>query len=507
MTDGVLLSTDIYLPKKKGKCPAVLVRTPYNKYAEQWMGKAFGMFGIAVVIQDVRGKFKSGGDYYPFINERADGLQTLKWIRKQGWSNGTVAGWGASYVGYTQWAISDSLDMLSLLLTGSTIYELMYPDGLFSLQTAFVWGLQNASQNLNNIPPDKLIAALKILPLSVADDSTVKDIPFINDWLAHDTYDSYWQKVNYRGITKSPVISLAGWYDIFLKTQIEDFQALEANGNPDNKLIIGPWCHGSQGEQNLYGGLKKTGKPQKVFMYVKNFLKGNKNRLTSPLKDQKYNLFIMERNEYAGSDVWPPRQTRSTPYYIGGGNYLGAEKVKEAGILKYEYSPADPYLSHGGTALGTGVGPAKQNENISRNDQVVFEMNVTEKPFILLGPVSATLWLSSDAPCSDFIVGLEDVFPDGKIINIQEGGARIKFGNGQPEKSEISVWATGYQFNPGHKLRVIITSSWFPRFNRSLNSCEPVFSAKDMVNAKQKIHYGGDTPSSINLPVFDISGK
>lgn len=505
MTDGTILSTDIYLPRTKKKCPTVLVRTPYNKYTEKWMGKAFGLFNIAVVVQDCRGRYKSGGEFYPFINERDDGLKTLKWIREQAWSDGTVAGWGSSYVGYTQWAISDSLDFLSLVVTGANIYDFTYPDGLFSLQSAFVWGFQNASQGTNSLSQDQLSSAYHMLPLSSADDSIIKDIPYINDWIAHESYDDYWQQMDYRGNTKAPLISVAGWYDIFLKAQIEDFQALDANSNPDRRLIIGPFAHGSLGEFNEYGGLKKTGKPTKIFKYVKNQLKGKKSRLGSPMKDTKYNLFIMERNEYVGSDVWPPRETQMTPYYIGPSNYLTLEEYVENGTLQYEYAPVDPYPSHGGTALGEGVGPAKQNANIDRTDQLVFETNEQGEPLILLGPISASLWLSSDAPCSDFMVGLQDVFPDGKIINIQEGGARVRFDDREPKKTEISVWATGYQINPGHKLRVIITSSWFPRYNRSLNSCEPAFNATEFVNARQNVHYGAETPSSINLPVFHIS--
>lgn len=507
MSDGVMLSTDVFIPKTRKKCPAVLVRTPYNKDAEKWMGKAFGLFGVAVVVQDVRGRYKSGGEYYPFINERADGLRTLRWIREQPWSNGTVAGWGGSYVGYTQWAIADSLNFLSPLLTGAKLYDFVYPDGLFSWQTAVNWGFLNAARGSNSIAPEKLKAGTLVLPISAADDSTIQDIPFINDWIAHESDDNYWKQMNYRGLPKAPLISVAGWYDIFLKTQIEDFLALEANGINSNRLIIGPWCHGSQGEENKYGGLKKSGNPQKVFLYVKNLLKGKRNRLTSPFKDTKYNLFIMERNEYVGSDIWPPRSTRITPYYIGPGNFLSTGQFKENGVLQYDYDPANPYPSHGGTALGNGVGPARQNENVSRKDQLVFEMDAQEKPLILLGPISATLWLSSDAPCTDFIVGLQDVFPDGKIINIQEGGARVKSWKEIPVKTEISIWATGYQLNPGHKLRIFIASSWFPRYNRSLNNCQPGSTAKDMVNARQQVHYGRNTPSSINLPIFEMTGK
>ena len=507
MTDGVLLSTEIFLPGKKGKVPAVLVRTPYGKSSDEWMGKAFKLFGIAVVLQDVRGKYKSGGEFYPFMNERADGLQTLKWIREQPWSNGTVAGWGGSYVGFTQWAISDSLNFLTPLLTGANLYDFTFPDSLFSLHTAVVWGFQNASQTSNTIPPQKLVEAMKILPLSVSDDSTIKDIQFVNDWLLHEKYDSYWQKMNFRGITKSPLISIAGWYDIFLKTQIADFEALSANGNKGGRLIIGPFCHGNQGEKNEYGGQKKTGKPSLIYKYTKGYLKGKGLKLTSPFKDEKYNLFIMERNEYIGSNVWPPKETSTVPYYLGPSGYLGKMKYDGTGNLSYDYTPSDPYPSIGGTILGDAVGPARQNPNTDRKDQLVFEMNITNKPLALLGPVTATLWLSSDVPCTDFIVGIQDVFPDGKIINIQEGGAKVRFGSVQPEKKEISVWATGYQLNTGHKLRVIITSSWFPRFNRSLNSCEPIFSANVIVNAHQKIWFGGDTPSSVNLPVYKTDFK
>ena len=172
-------------------------------------------------------------------------------------------------------------------------------------------------------------------------------------------------------------------------------------------------------------------------------------------------------------------------------------------MLQYDYNPADPYPSLGGTALGTGVGPARQNPNTGRKDQLVFIRNINE-PLVLLGPVSATLWLSSTAECTNFFVLLQDEFPDGKIINIQEGGSVVKTTSEEPAKVEISVWATGYQLNPGHKLRMVITSSWFPRFNRSLNNCEPATGASIITEAKQTVMYGPETPSSINLPVYTI---
>jgi putative CocE/NonD family hydrolase len=279
------------------------------------------------------------------------------------------------------------------------------------------------------------------------------------------------------------------------------------NGDTESRLIVGPWCHGSQGEVNLYGGTKKTGKPQKVFVYVKNYLKGKKNKLTKPLKNNRYNLFIMERNEYAGSDVWPPEETTITPYYLGPSEYMAQEKYSVNGVLDYKYSPANPFPSKGGTALGDGVGPAQQNESVNREDQLSFTMDVTAEPLILCGPLSATLWLTSDVSCTDFVVEIQDVFPDGKIINIQEGIAKVEINGNKPQKTDISVWATGYQLNPGHSLKVIITSSWFPRFNRNLNNCEPILNAVEMRDANQKIYFGPDYPSSINLPVYTFRKK
>jgi putative CocE/NonD family hydrolase len=316
--------------------------------------------------------------------------------------------------------------------------------------------------------------------------------------------------MDFRNLNRAPMVSIAGWYDIFLKAQLADFISAEKRGNNNNRMIIGPWCHGGQGEKNEYGGTKKSGNPAKMFLYAKNTLKGKKARLPKPLKDSRYNLFVMERNEYVGSDVWPPAGTEITPFYIGPDGYLDKAPAGSSGKLQYVYDPADPYPSIGGTILGDSVGPARQNQNVMRKDQLVFEMNISDKPLTLLGPVSATLWVSSDAPCTDFIAGIQDVFPDGKIINIQEGGARLNsIVTGKPFKTEISIWATGYQVNPGHKLRVFIASSWHPRYNRNLNNCQPMASATNPVKAVQSVYYGDTMSSSINLPIFEdrISGK
>ncbi|HSO84919.1 MAG TPA: CocE/NonD family hydrolase [Draconibacterium sp.] len=504
MKDGILLATDVYLPKTGSKFPVVLVRTPYDKNGVKDAAEKFVKHNIVVVAQDCRGKLKSGGEFYPFINEREDGLATLRWLRKQEWCNGKVGGWGGSYVGITQWAISDSLDALTPNMTGASMYDLVYDQGLFALQTAFTWGLAISAKEMNEAFMKKIPKSFNILPLSSADDTVSYNVLFIDDWIAHEKYDQYWKTQDFSGMTKAPLLSVAGWYDIFLKQQIADFQILLHNGNPGNRLVIGPWCHGTQGFENKYGGSKKTGNQGEI---IDNFLINqladkSQKVMTNPFTDKKYNLFIMEKNEYFGSDTWPPKESVPTAFYLGKDNKISTKKSTEKGELNYVYNPADPYPSLGGTALGVGVGPAEQNKNRERKDQLFFETEILKTPLTLLGDLSAVLYVSSDARCTDFIVGIQDVFPDGKIINIQEGGSKVSFSGTQPEKKDISVWATGYEIREGHKLRVVITSSWFPRYNRSLNICEPAYIATKMKTANQTLWVGPEYPSCVVLPVL-----
>jgi putative CocE/NonD family hydrolase len=389
-------------------------------------------------------------------------------------------------------------------MTGASMYDLLYDQGLFALQTAFTWGLAISAKENNEKFTKTMPKSFYILPLSSADDSVSYDVKFINDWISHDKYDSYWKTQDHAGITHAPLLSVAGWYDIFIKQQISDFQKLLKTGNPESRLVIGPWCHGTQGIKNEYGGKNKVGNQGEIIdnFLIKYLSDETQKVMEKPFTDKKYNLFIMERNEYFGSDTWPPKESVPTAFYFGKENKISTRPAAEKGDLKYVYNPADPYPSLGGTALGVGVGPAIQNKNTGRRDQLVFETEILKTPLTLLGDLSAILYVSSDARCTDFIVGIQDVFPDGNIINIQEGGAKVSFSGTKPEKKEISVWATGYEIKTGHKLRVVITSSWFPRYNRNLNICEPAYMATEMKTANQTLWVGPEYPSCVVLPVL-----
>ena len=201
------------------------------------------------------------------------------------------------------------------------------------------------------------------------------------------------------------------------------------------------------------------------------------------------------------SICWPIRKL-----YLPADSALTYDLPAKSGSAGYSYDPSDPYPSLGGTLLGIGVGQAWQNPNVSRKDQLSFSTPVLDQSLTFLGPLSANLFLQTDAPATDFIVCLQDVFPDGKILNIQEGGKGVSVkelkGKDSPTEILVDVWATGYELPAGHKLRVVVTSSWFPRYNRNLNSGQPLATASEMRKAKQTLYWGGKFPSYVNLPVL-----
>ncbi|RKX36955.1 MAG: hypothetical protein DRP64_17870 [Verrucomicrobia bacterium] len=362
----------------------------------------------------------------------------------------------------------------------------------------------------NGLAADAMQQSYWTLPLEEASTKAYgKENKFVDDWLTHEKYDDYWRKQDHKKCSNATIFSFAGWYDIFLMGQIADFEALDPDVKSKSRLVIGPWAHGQHEIKNDFGGAAAVGEFEdfSIKLLVAE-LKGEDSAklFTAPFKNVRYNLFIMERNEYFPSDVWPPKEMKATAYYLDPAGALSPDLPVAPSIKEYVYDPADPYPSKGGTVLGTPAGQADQQANESREDQLVFNLPIGEGPFTLLGPINARLFVETDAVSTDFFVLLQDVFPDGKVVNIQEGGAEYSPGEEKVGRLDFSVWATGYQFNPGHTLRVVVTSSWFPRFNRNLNMGEPGHSAKEMRKANQRIHFGKDHPSAIILPVLGGDG-
>ena len=501
--DTIRLATDLYLPKANGPFACILIRTPYNKNGFQGDAKDFIQQGYAVVVQDTRGTGKSNSRFYAFSYEREDGLITLDWIRKQPWSNGRVGGWGGSYVGYTQMVIADKLDAITALVTTADMYDALYPSGIFSLATCMNWGL---IMNNPKIKPEKLIAGYRQLPLSTVDDSTGAANAYFDDWLNHPQKDAYWQAQAFRKSLNTPVFSIAGWYDMFLDPQIKDFVALGQKRHPASRLIIGPFAHGKITIPTDFDEAAKLGRYVDL---ARSFLIQTVKHpvglrvYADSLMNKPFAFFIVHANRWVLSDHWPPEQAKPAIYYLHPNHRLAQQKPTANDQVEYTYNPQDPYPSMGGSFLGLGVGPAWQNVNSKRTDQAVFETDSLNAALTLLGPMQAKLWVSSDAACTDFYACLQDVGRDGKIVNIQEGGAMWNGQENQDAKQlTINIWPAGYQLASGHKLRLVICSALFPRYNRNLNSCEPPFQAKTIKKAQQKILIGPDHPSQVQLSVL-----
>ena len=507
MSDGVSLATDIYLPKGDDKFPAVLVRSPYDKSQPfgKSVGERFVVQDIAVVVQDCRGRHASEGAFYPFKNEQKDGLDTLKWLRALPWHNGKTGGALGSYNSYTQLAIADELDVVLQVVSCANMHDLAYPNEIFSLETAHNWAFVMDTKS-EELAPDAIKKSYWTLPLAEATTKAYgRKGKFIDDCLKHEKYDSYWRKKDHRSLSTASVFSFAGWYDIFLMGQIADFEALSPDVKSKSRLVIGPWAHGQHGIENDFGGKILQGDLDDFSMRLLTAVLADDDPtelFIDPLSNAQYNLFIMERNEFFPSDAWPPRETRPTDYYLTEKGSLSTHPPPRSDKLEYVYDPANPYPSKGGTVLGTPAGQADQRANETRKDQLVFNLSIEKKPLTLLGPINARLFVETDAVSTDFFVLIQDVFPDGKVVNIQEGGAEYTPGQDKIGVLEFSVWATGYQLNPSHTLRVVVTSSWFPRFNRNLNLGEPIHSAQQMRKANQRVCCGKEHPSAVILPIL-----
>ncbi len=499
--DTARLATDLYLPKGAGPFPCILLRTPYNKNGAKGDAEKFVNQGYAVVVQDCRGTGKSGKSFYPFRYERADGLAALAWIRRQPWSNGRIGGWGGSYVGYTQWVISDQLDAVTALVTTADMYDAFYPSGLFSLATSLNWGL---IMNHPQVKSQQLLAAYNRLPLSIVDDSTGAANAFLEDWLRHETNDSYWRSFSFRKPVTTPVLSIAGWYDMFLEAQIKDFINLGKKRHPDSRLIIGPYAHGQIAIPTDYGDAAKLDRFMGLARaFVDNHIKhlDATTATSDSLMSRPFAFFIIHANKWVMSKQWPPEQSKPVRYYLGAEGTLSTHKPTKAERATFVYDPQNPYPSLGGTFLGIGVGPAWQNSNVERTDQAVFESDTLSAPLTLLGPLQVELYVASDAASTDFFACLQDVQPDGKIVNIQEGGQQVRGGK-KIRRIRFSLWAAGYQLAVGHKLRVVICSSLFPRYNRNLNNGEPIYSAAHSRIANQTISWGPKHPAHLTLPII-----
>jgi putative CocE/NonD family hydrolase len=566
MRDGTVLKGDIYRPDTDAPVPAIVCRLPYDK--DVLLQQTFALHavraadaGFGVVYQDTRGRFQSDGEFYPFIHEGRDGYDTVEWTADQPWCDGSVGMTGASYFGATQWLAAAEqpphLKAICPIVTTSEYYESWtYQGGAFELGFVLLWTLNNlAPETARRLAeaagaePEEMMRLLLAtdrmddqyahLPLSdlpILRDSQTAD--FYSDWIAHATDDEYWRSIainqRYDRI-QVPAYNIGGWYDLFVHGTLENFVRMQQEGGSDvareeQRLLIGPWAHGAFSgfyPDFNFGILSSADVVDLAGLQLRffaHYLKGEENGFA---EEPPVRVFVMGENRWRDEHEWPLARTQYTPWFLhsdgnagGTGGLLSSEGPAQEPWDTYLYDPRHPVPTIGGQTflpgllLGANAGPRDQRPVEARSDVLVYTSAPLEQPLEVTGPLTVTLYATTSAPDTDFVVRLCDVHPDGASRILAEGILRARFREGyqQPRPVEpgqmyeykINLVATSNLFQVGHRIRVDVTSSSFPRFDRNPNTGRPLGEdgPEDLRPALQTIFHDSERPSHILLPVI-----
>jgi putative CocE/NonD family hydrolase len=528
-SDGVALVSDIYRPRAPGKAPTILVRIPFsstfrNRLAADVIGEFWASRGYNVVIQGTRGRFKSGGDFYPLLHEARDGAETLTWLASQPWFDGRLGMWGGSAFGHTQWAISDRENpgpsALLIQIASTSFREMFHPGNAFSLESALFWAVR--SHDKMDVEPtlEQLERGFAGFPLIEADDRAVGDVAFFDDWVRHAHDDEYWRRIDGRDrarTLKAPVLLMAGWYDPFLPTQLRDFETVRREAKPAvsaaSRLIVGPWTH-ADAVRFPDGTTAGDYRPASLAPSLPWF---DHQLLGTPLEESlaaPVRIFVMGENKWRNEQEWPLSRARYTAFYLTGEG--PANSTSGDGRLSlnppansqrgdsYTYDPRDPVPSRGGAMLGPRAGIALQDEIETRQDVLVYTTPALEREMEITGPVRAILYVATTAPSTDFAVKLVDVHPDGRAFNISDGILRRAYAEPsgvKPVEIEVALWPTSMLFRQGHRIRVEVSSSNYPRYDRNPNTGRDIATETEPRTARQTLFHGAAAPSRIILPI------
>lgn len=535
-SDGINLLADVHRPVGLSKTSTILVRIPltktiFNRLRTDAIGRFWAARGYTVVVQGTRGRYESGGSFYPLLHERRDGIETLRWLARQSWYDGRLVMWGGSAFGHTQWAIADQSapgpQALFIQIASSRFRDMFYPGGAFSLESALYWAIRSRGDRDRDVDVADLERGTAVLPILDADDQAIGDTDFFNDWILRKNDQAHWMAIDGRNRTtnlQSPVLLMAGWFDPFLPGQLMDFEEIIATADPDvakeSRLIIGPWGHAT--DVDLPGDIQvEPYRAESVIQAVPWFdaRLGVREGEARP----KVRLFVMGLSEWRDENEWPLARTEYTKFYLhsdgqansrhGNGTLSTKPPVGPEPTDRYDYDPRHPVPSAGGAVLGERSGPQLQNAIEDRADVLVYTTKAMKHPVEITGPVSTVLHVTSDAPTTDFTAKLVDVHPDGSAYQLSNGIRRViftpsdepGFDPAMPREVRIDLWPTSNVFLKGHRIRLEVSSSDFPRFDRNLNTGEPPATATTTHMAAQTVYHSEFHPSYLLLPKIPLA--
>jgi putative CocE/NonD family hydrolase len=552
MRDGVILRADVYRPDTNARLPALLERTPYSKNpgADDSEYRRMAAHGYVVVVQDTRGRYMSDGVARPH-DEAEDGYDTIEWAAALPWVNGRIGTFGASYGATTQLMAAPlrppHLVTMFPAASYNSRYDMVFQGGAFYLADGLAWNLGQAAdvrrrRTMPNESRDGEIGMtaeerermsrewLWHLPLKTIDAPHLHEYsPGYFVMLDHPSYDAYWRTFDIEsrhGEFVTPAFHLTGWYDALLNGTLKNFSGLRAHARTEaaragQRLIVGPWTHSGPTARSTsigdvdFGPAAGLASDSLHFEWFDYWLKGTP---TGVMSRSPVRIFVMGTNVWRDEAAWPLTRAVATPFYLhsnGKANSLTGDGALSRltptaeNTDRYTYDPQHPVGT--GARGGYSRRPSDQREVEQRADVLVYSTAPLDAPLEVTGPIALHLWVASSATDTDFNAKLVDVLPDGTARALTDGILRARYRNGKTKPTlltsgeavelTIDVGATSNVFLPGHRIRVEISSSNFPRYDRNPNSGAPFGTGAEAIRAEQTIYHDANHPSRILLPV------
>lgn len=519
MRDGVELAADVVLLADGVPRPVLLVRTPYSRGAMRLVHDVVGLArsGWAVVVQDVRGRFDSGGRFTAFTQEVDDGFDTVDWCARAAWSDGHVVMTGWSYVGAACWSAATSghsaLRAVQPIVAAGDIDEAMlYEGGAFQVGLVQPWVLGLLASD----PASTQAQRQRAGDLGARWPEVLRAAPGVDPVAELSATYADWRRRRpaVDGRTSSPVavpaFQVAGWYDIFLESALRQWTANASQGVPQ-RLVIGPWSH-SNGLSNLHPEIDFGGAANGVYGGVLgSALEWTRGVLRGDNVETGIRFFVMNEG-WDEVDSWPPAATdlvlhlsRVNPAAANNGaGVLRPDPPPEPGRDELRHDPADPVPTRGGRVLGPFLplpGPVDQRPVEQRSDVLVYTSEVLDQPLRVVGTVRAQVVVDSTGRSLDVAVKLSDVHPDGRSINVVDSIRRTDVVPGEPLVVPVELGTTAYVFPAGHRVRLTVAGSNFPRFDVNPTTGEAPGTARRLLPAVHGVHHGPTRGSTLHLPV------
>jgi putative CocE/NonD family hydrolase len=550
--DGVTLYADVFRPKADGQFPVLLQRTPYGKSNDISIALRGAARGYVMIVQDVRGRFASEGEWYVFKHESEDGYDAVEWAAALPYSNGKVGMFGGSYVGATQMlaAIAHPPHLAGIcpFVTGSNYHEnWTYQGGAFEQWFSESWTSRLAKDTFDRQltrATDAVVGdsqlPLASYPLFNTSGFRTSELmaslaPYYLDWLAHPAYDDYWRawsiQEHYPDITV-PMLSIAAWYDIFQGGSLQNYVGLKNQAGSEaarrgQHLLVTLGGHAGQ-ERKVgdvdFGAVAEFNDDDATLDWYDYLFKGAPNEFAQ----KPVTIFVMGLNQWRQEDDWPLARAKNTKYFLhsqgaansaGGNGSLSTKAPNSEPPDHYVYDPANPVPTIGGPLCCDPAhlkpGARDQRPAETRADVLVYSTRAFPEDVEVTGPVNVELYVESSALDTDFTAKLVDVGPDGFARNLTDGIIRARYRDsrekaellkpGEVYKLTIDLWSTSNVFLKGHALRLEISSSNFPRFDRNLNTAESPESGQQFISATNVIFHDHKHPSALILPI--VAGK